>query len=209
MTMIARSGERMAFTPSATVLSASMSRPESVSSSTASFGSSTAIWNISLRFFSPPENPSFTGRFNSAGIEVQDLRLLLDERHELHGIELREAAMLALRVDGRLQEVGVVDAGNFDRILKRHEDAFAGAVFRRQLEEVLAVVGHRAAGHFDFGVAGEHARERALARAVRAHDGVDLALVHLQIDAAEDVLVPPRTCRFLISSMVIRPTLPG
>ena len=44
---------------------ASTSRPESVSSSMASFGSSMAIWNISLRFFSPPLNPSFTERDDS------------------------------------------------------------------------------------------------------------------------------------------------
>ena len=50
------------FTPFATIRSASMSRPESVSSRMASRGSSTAIWKISLRFFSPPENPSFTER---------------------------------------------------------------------------------------------------------------------------------------------------
>src|SRR3954471_2777773 len=49
-------------TPSATVRSASMSRPESVSSSTATCGSSIAIWRISARFFSPPENPSLSGR---------------------------------------------------------------------------------------------------------------------------------------------------
>jgi hypothetical protein len=42
--------------------SASMSRPESVSSSTARRGSRTAIWSTSLRFFSPPEKPSFTER---------------------------------------------------------------------------------------------------------------------------------------------------
>ena len=41
---------------------ASTSRPESVSSRMLSFGSSMAIWKISLRFFSPPENPSFTER---------------------------------------------------------------------------------------------------------------------------------------------------
>ena len=39
-----------------------MSRPESVSSRIASFGSSIAIWKISLRFFSPPEKPTLTGR---------------------------------------------------------------------------------------------------------------------------------------------------
>src|SRR4051795_12289463 len=50
------------FTPSATVRRASMSSPESVSSSTATCGSSIAIWRISARFFSPPENPSLSGR---------------------------------------------------------------------------------------------------------------------------------------------------
>ena len=41
-----------------------MSRPESVSSRIASFGSSSAIWKISLRFFSPPEKPSLTARLS-------------------------------------------------------------------------------------------------------------------------------------------------
>ena len=41
---------------------ASTSRPESVSSSMQKVGSSIAIWKISLRFFSPPEKPSFTER---------------------------------------------------------------------------------------------------------------------------------------------------
>ena len=39
-----------------------MSSPESVSSRIASRGSSTSICSTSLRFFSPPENPSFTPR---------------------------------------------------------------------------------------------------------------------------------------------------
>ena len=46
---------------------ASMSRPESVSSSTQSDGSSSAICKISLRFFSPPEKPTFNGRFSISG----------------------------------------------------------------------------------------------------------------------------------------------
>src|SRR3954449_1039577 len=39
-----------------------MSSPESVSSSTQSRGSSNAICSTSLRFFSPPEKPTFTPR---------------------------------------------------------------------------------------------------------------------------------------------------
>ena len=49
-------------TPSATIRSASMSSPESVSSRIANSGSSIAIWSISRRFFSPPEKPSLTYR---------------------------------------------------------------------------------------------------------------------------------------------------
>ena len=64
ITSIARSGERSAFTPSDTTRSASMSRPESVSSRISSDGSKSAICRISIRFFSPPEKPTFSGRFS-------------------------------------------------------------------------------------------------------------------------------------------------
>src|SRR6266576_3692874 len=62
MRSIPTSGERMASMPSATTLSASMSRPESVSSRIAKRGWNMCICRISRRFFSPPENPSFTDR---------------------------------------------------------------------------------------------------------------------------------------------------
>src|SRR5207302_1804801 len=52
----------MASIPSATTLSASMSSPESVSSRIAKRGWNMCICRISSRFFSPPENPSFTER---------------------------------------------------------------------------------------------------------------------------------------------------
>src|SRR2546427_882912 len=62
MRSIPTSGERMASMPSATTLSASMSSPESVSSRIAKRGWNMCICRISRRFFSPPENPSFTER---------------------------------------------------------------------------------------------------------------------------------------------------
>jgi hypothetical protein len=57
---------RSVLTPAATTRSASMSRPESVSSSTARRGSSISIWRISWRLRSPPENPSLTARSSKA-----------------------------------------------------------------------------------------------------------------------------------------------
>ena len=53
--------------PSDTTLSASMSRPESVSSRIAIFGLSSSSCRISCRFFSPPEKPSFRLRSAKAG----------------------------------------------------------------------------------------------------------------------------------------------
>src|SRR5215210_5055486 len=74
-------------TPLATVLSASMSRPESVSSSTASRGCWSAIWRISMRFFSPPEKPSLMYRLeNSLGTFVSSIAASTVRRNSFSGI---------------------------------------------------------------------------------------------------------------------------
>jgi len=49
-------------TPSATILKASISRPESVSSKIDNFGSNNFICSISFFFFSPPEKPTLSWR---------------------------------------------------------------------------------------------------------------------------------------------------
>ena len=121
-------------------------------------------------------------------VDVEELRLLLDQLHELHRVELGQALVLALGVDRRLEEVGVVHAGNLDRVLERHEHAFAGALVGIHVEQVLAVEGDVAAGHLVLRVAGQRTRQRALARAVRPHDGVHLAGVDGEVDPLEDLL---------------------
>ena len=52
---------------------ASTSSPESVSSRMHIFGSSTAICRISLRFFSPPEKPTLTGRLSMSASILRSL----------------------------------------------------------------------------------------------------------------------------------------
>ena len=54
------SGPTSELTPPATMRSASMSRPVSVSSRIAIRGFSIASWRTSMRLRSPPENPSLT-----------------------------------------------------------------------------------------------------------------------------------------------------
>ncbi len=73
--MMPREGSRSALTPSATVRSASMSRPESVSSRMHRRGSSIAICRISLRFFSPPEKPKLRSRLSSSSVTPTTLAL--------------------------------------------------------------------------------------------------------------------------------------
>ena len=97
--------------------------------------------------------------------------------------------LLALRVERRLQEVGVVDAGNLDRVLERHEHAVAGALVGIHVEQVLAVVEHLAVGDLVAGMARQRPGERALAGSVRTHDGVHFALVDGEIDALEDLAI--------------------
>ena len=97
--------------------------------------------------------------------------------------------MLALGVHRGLEEVGVVHAGDLDRILEGHEDAFAGALVRIHLEQVLALEQHFAAGDLVFGVPGQRARERALAGSVRSHDGVHFTGLHGEIDPLQDLFV--------------------
>ena len=102
--------------------------------------------------------------------------------------QLRLAALLALRVERGAQERHGGDAGDFDRILEGEEEALGGALVGIEVEHVLAVEQDLPLRHLVVGLAGEHIGERRLARSVRAHDRVHLALVHREIEAVQDLL---------------------
>ena len=115
-------------------------------------------------------------------LEVVHLRvevLVVGDRVDF--LALRQA-----RLEGGADEVGVGDAGNFGRILESEEDAGARALVDAHAQQVPAVHGDGAAGNDVAFVAGDHLRERRLAGAVRAHDGVDLAGGNFKGDALED-----------------------
>ena len=105
--------------------------------------------------------------------------------------ELAELGSLAAHGGDRgAQEVGDADAGDLDRVLHGEEQARAGALVDLHLQQVGTVQQHLAAGDGVFRVARDRVGERGLARAVGAHDGVGLAGLHGQVDAAQDFLVP-------------------
>ncbi len=104
------------------------------------------------------------------GAHLEQLHLLAHVVVELERVELVLAALRLHGVVGETQELAVGDAGNLDRVLKTEEYAGTRTLLGLQLEQVLALVEDRAAGHHVGGMPGERLGERALARAVRPHD---------------------------------------
>ena len=101
------------------------------------------ICTISLRFFSPPEKPTFTARFIISMSSPSASACSRASLQELARRQLRLAARPALGVQGGAQELDVGDAGNLDRILEAEEHAVRGALVRIQREQILAVERHR------------------------------------------------------------------
>ena len=118
-------------------------------------------------------------------VEIYNLALLVHELDELGGLQLGQSLCLALLVDGSLQEVRHRHTGYLHRILERQEQSLVGALLGFHLQEVLAVVPRFALGDLVERIAHEHRRERRLTRAVRAHDGMRLAISDDEVDALQ------------------------
>ena len=163
-----------------------MSRPESVSSRIARRGSRIAIWSISLRFFSPPEKPSFTLRCISfSSISTSFIFSRASARNSIASSSgwprcLRIAFSAAFRK--YMFATPGISTGywNARNMPSRARSSGASAVRSRPVEQHLALRDrHRRAS-------GQHVRERALARAVRPHHRVHFARAHHQVDTAQD-----------------------
>jgi hypothetical protein len=96
---------------------------------------------------------------------------------------------LTVGVEHRAQILGHGHAGHRDRVLERHEQAHAGALVRGGHGDVLTVEDDLAIGHLKARMPHDCVGERRLARSVGAHQGMDLALVDGQFEAAQDLLV--------------------
>src|SRR5215208_416447 len=118
------------------------------------------------------------------GVHLHDAHLLLEEPVHLH----RRKLILAHGVDRGPEEVGHGDARYLARVLECEEHAELGPLVRLQLEDVLALERYGAFGHLVTRMAHEHVGERALPRAVRAHDRVYLTLANLEIQALHYLL---------------------
>ena len=124
--------------------------------------------------------------FLQARIEIHQRGFLARELQQPGGVERLQAPVLADRIDGLLQEVHHAHSRQFNRVLERHEHAFAGAFVHLHVQQIVAPIPHRAAVHAIVRTARQHRRQRALARAIRPHDSVYFARVNRQIDPLQD-----------------------
>src|SRR6476469_114305 len=122
-------------------------------------------------------------------VDTEMFGRLAHQFHELRRGKLGLAAGLTLGVERGAQEGHSGDAGYFDRVLERQEQALGGALVRRHRQNALAVEQHIALGDLVVVLAGQHIGKGRLAGTVRAHDGGNLALLDRQRQAVEDFLV--------------------
>ncbi len=140
-----------------------------------------------MRFFSPPEKPFVDRARGEVAAHFQQVHLLVETVVILDGFEF--LALAETRLHGGADEIGVAHAGDLHRVLEREEQPLAGAFVGFQAEDFLAVEQDAAAGDLVIRVAGDRLGQRALARAVQPHDGVNLALGDFEAEAFDDGLV--------------------
>src|SRR5262252_7784221 len=80
------------------------------------------------------------GAREEAVLHVHELHLLAHQCEEIERVHLGQPLNLAHRVDGRLEEVDVVDARDFHRVLKAEKQPEPCALLGRECEQVLPEV---------------------------------------------------------------------
>jgi len=93
---------------------------------------------------------------------------------------------LAVGVTGHPQKVPITDPRDLQGILEGQENTGGGAIVGGQLQQVPTLEVHRPSGNLIIGVARQYLGEGTFARAIQAHDGVDLTGPHLQVEALEN-----------------------
>src|SRR5579875_2244389 len=142
-----------------------------------------------IAFLFPAGETFVDGALEQVFIHVNEFHLLLDEFEKFPGIHFRQTSMLTDSVDGRLEKIGVADAGNLHRILEGEENALPRPFFRVEFEQVFAIEVYFALRHLVDFAAGEDSGQRTLTGAIFTHNGVDLAGFHREVDSTKDFLV--------------------
>src|SRR3546814_13435000 len=79
--------------------------------------------------FLAARKPFVDGPIQELLAHADRLHLAFYQLDEIHGVEFGQALMAPHRVDGRLEEIRIGDARNFNGILKGQKQARTGALF--------------------------------------------------------------------------------
>ena len=198
-TIVALSGRLSEFTPCATMRSASMSSPESVSSSTASFGSSTAICRICSASSRPRRTRCSPSASMSGSISTSFIFSSIRSAKLIGSISSPRAFRISLYAARR--KYALLLPGS-PPVLEREEDPLLGADFGIEREQVLPLVRHRTFGDLVRRMSGQHLRQRALAGPFGPITAC-LSRVHGEVDPRRISRSPAVAWRFFISSIEI------
>ena len=122
-----------------TMRSASMSRPESVSSRMQKDGCSSAICRISMRFFSPPEKPTLRARLSMSFGMSSWLAAALTRLMKSGVVSSASPRALRCALSAALRKVIVATPGISSGYWKARNRPARGALVGLHLEQVLAV----------------------------------------------------------------------
>ena len=162
-----------------------MSRPESSSSRIAIFGPQHGELERLVALLLATGEVDVEGTVQESLLEPDPLGLGAQHRLEVGGVAPARRQRLGEDVDER-------HARHLDRVLHHEVEACGGAAPGGHRQHVLAVERDRAGDRVVAGLAHHDRRERALAGAVRAHDGVHLAGRHGEVDPAQDLIATDR-----------------
>ena len=96
--------------------------------------------------------------------------------------------MRARGIHGGAQDIAGAHPRDLNGVLKRQKNPCAGTSLWAHLQQIVALIEHLAGGDMIVRSPGQHLRQRTLARPIGAHYGMDLASVHREIDAAQDLV---------------------
>jgi len=123
--------------------------------------------------------------------DFKTVHLLIQVAVVLGGFEFLARGKACLK--GGADEIGVAHPGNLHGVLESEEQAGTRAGVRLHAQHVDAIEEDLSLRDLVIGMAGDHFREGAFARAVGAHDRVDGAFFNFEIEAAEDLLAADDT----------------
>src|SRR3972149_3303380 len=93
-----------------------------------------------------------------------------------------------MRVDRGPEEVEVGESRDLHRVLEGQKEAAMRALFGGERTQVFILEQHPPGGGLVVLASSQHVSQRALARAVGAHDHVSLSRSYPEIDASQDGL---------------------